>query len=194
MRGRSCWGPEREGGHGGQGWGGWGICFPHSLHAWEGLFCPSSPHLPLHTFLSSPHTLLLSRDFYFLTSPPFFFHERTLNFWSPSREAYLLPPGNSSLERTSSPFLTSLSPLQRSSPSISLAPFQDAHLPAWSLLSSQELSLPPLPCRDTPSGSPLPSWGSHLQPLLCLRCSPLTLPFQKPGSLRLLPWRLHLSD
>lgn len=150
--------------------------------------------LPLHTFLSSPYTLLLSRDFDFLTSPPFFFHERTLNFWSPSREAYLLPPGNSSLERTSSPFLTSLSPLQRSSPSISLAPFQDAHLPAWSLLSSQELSLPPLPCRDTPSGSPLPSWGSHLQPLLCLRCSPLTLPFQKPGSLRLLPWRLHLSD
>lgn len=79
--------------------------------------------LSLHTFLSPPHTLLLSRDFYFLTSTPFFFHKRTLNFWSPSREAYLLPPGNSSPGRPSSPFLTSLSPFQRSSPLISLAPF-----------------------------------------------------------------------
>lgn len=54
VRGRSCWGPERQkvamGGRDGVG----GDLFPHSLHAWEGLFCPSSPHLPLLSLHSAP--------------------------------------------------------------------------------------------------------------------------------------------
>lgn len=151
--------------------------------------------LPLHTFLSSPYTLLLSRDPRLSDFPSLLLPREDTQFsLLPER----LTSYHQGIRLWSRPPLPSspVSHLSRGihSPSISLAPFQDAHLPAWSLLSCWELSLPPLPCRDTPSGSPLPSWGSHLQPLLCLRCSPLTLPFQKPGSLRLLPWRLHLSD
>lgn len=121
--------------------------------------------LPLHTFLSYPHTLLLSRDFYFLTflllpQEDYQFLVSFQRGLPPTAREFISRTNLLSLPRQSltSPDL-GLPSLQRSFPLISLALFQDAHLPGWSLLSSRELSLPPLPCRDTPSRSPLPSWA-----------------------------------
>lgn len=188
MRGRSCWGPEREGGHGGQGWGGWGICFPHSLHAWEGLFCPSSPHLPLLSLHSAPLQGFRLSDFPSLLLP----REDSQFLVSFQRG---LPP--TTREFVSGTNLLSLPHQSLTSPEVLpfnfSCPISGCTSPGMvpPVLSGTVPPSSPLPRH---SGSPLPSWGSHLQPLLCLRCSPLTLPFQKPGSLRLLPWRLHLSD
>lgn len=104
------------------------------------LCTPSSP-------LLSSHSALLRRLF-LCDLPSSLLHKRTLKFGLFPDSLTLSPTGNSSPERTTSPFLTSLSllqlwvlllSLQGSSPSTSPVPFQDAHLLGLSL---QGLSLP----------------------------------------------------
>lgn len=189
MRGRSCWGPERGGGHGGQGWGVWGICFPHILHAWERLFCPFSPHLPLPSSHSAPLQGFLLSDFHSL--------------FLPQEDSQFLVSFHRGLPPTTREFIsgtTLLSLPHQSLTSPEVLPF-DFSCPILGCTAPR--MVPPVLSGTVPPSSPLlrhslglssALLGSHLQPLLCLRRSPLTLPFQKPGSLRLLPWRLHLSD
>lgn len=171
-----------------------GHLLPTHPACWEGLSHPSSPLL----------TLLLSRDLHFLMPLlPRFFLKRTLHFWSPSRESQLSPAGTP-LPASPKPlslqlwgFLLSRDPPTSTSP----APFQDAPLPDGpsSLLGDPQLLVPaglssspqlgtgPAkallgPARLSPPASP---------PVPALSCHS---PLGEPGSLRLLPWRLHLSD
>ena len=139
---------------------GGGVCFPHTLPAWEGLLRPSSPHLPRPSSRSAPLQRFSLPDL-----PSLLPQEDSQCLVSFQR---VFPPTNRELisRRTSSPFLASPSPpqpwglpsLQGSPPSTSPAPFQDAHLEGWSLLSSPLLSHP------LRLSSAL--LGSHLQPLL----------------------------
>lgn len=104
MRGRNCWGP-------GAGRGNLAGASASHTSCLPGKGCSA---LPLHTFLSSPHSLLFSGDFYFTTSPPFFLHKRTLQFRSLSGKSYALTNRELIISTMNhlSPFLTKVSILQ----------------------------------------------------------------------------------
>lgn len=111
----------------------------------------------------------------------------------PFRDALLLElsfPGLSSPEDPSFPLLGLSQPFL---PSLSLlggpsspGPFRDSPPnPSCSFLLSPAETFP---------GSSRPSRALTSSLSAPLRCSPLALPLWEPGSLRLLPWQLHLSD
>lgn len=199
VRGRNCWG---------LGVGRGSLAGAPAFHT-SCLPGKGSSALPLHTLLSSPHSLLLSRDFYFLTSPPLFLRKRTLqflvSFWKvlplTNRElisrmnCLSLPLRSLSLSSSGSFLSPGILPFNLSSPLSRCS----SHLPVPPILpgfSSPQGPSSPLLGRSLVLSSALS--GSHLQlslPFLLL--SPelcLTLPLGEPGSLRLLPWWLHLSD
>lgn len=203
---------------------GGGICFPHILPAWEGLFHPSSPHLPLLSSLSALLWKFLLRDLH-----PLFLHKRTLQLRSLSGKSYPLT-NRELISRTMSISFPhpSLSLPQLWVLLLSRDPLLQPLLSHFGMLISWDcpfrasLPVPLVPSRtllslgsllspaDTLLGPSSPFWnshlpvppdpsspallGSHLQPLSPLRCSPLTLPLWEPGSFTLLPQRLHLSD
>lgn len=119
--------------------------------------------LPLHTFLSSPHSLLFSGNFYFVTSIPSSSTRELFNFGLFPASLTLSPIGSSSPEPSLSPFLASpaLGPsLQGSSASTSSVPFRDAHplglslpgltpSPSCPFQDSLFPRVPPFPCGHT---------------------------------------------
>lgn len=155
---------------------GGGICFPHILPAWEGLFRPSSPHLPLLSSLSALLWKCLLRDLH-----PLFLHKRTLQLRSLSGKSYPLTNRELISRTTSISFPhPSLSLPQLWVLLLSRDPLLQPLLSHFGMLISWDcplrasLPVPPVPSRtllslgsllspaDTLLGPSSPFWNSHL--------------------------------
>lgn len=170
---------------------------------------PTPTHLPIqphHTFFPSPHPLLFSGDFYFMTSPSSlppqelsisFSFQRVLI--SHQQETHFqneppLPSPKSLISPILSFFFPRILPFKLSCPICSSpgtvpsgtltpspsCPFQDSPLPR----------IPPLPCRDSLPGPSDPFWDSHLQ----VPSAPSSLPLQGLPSWALTSSLCLLSD